>query len=378
MKDFLSRLPLPVTMLALAWVVLGNSFQGVVPFLSDLCMIVTILLLVMTLLKLILMPKTSFKALRTPVGLSMFSTSALSLIMIAVWMKGVFDKSNIYFWSTGVIIESVILVIFVVKYLLNFNLKSVFSTWYLVFSGIGMASITGSDFGMEVFGRAILKYIVVVSIILTPIIVYRYIRVSLTSAAKPLIGVFAFPLGVIIPSYIAMGTSVSSNVLWTLLIAQQFIFFAVMIYMLYNILNGYYPSSSAYALATAMTIYSTSEFTRYMDSINKGIGYLQYLTYFEYVVAFLICALISVSYLMNTLEDPQEHKLKVKENKQKERERSRERRLEREKRQRENEKARLQKEAKKRLETRRTLDNNSVQTKNSVLIDIENAEDLID
>src|SRR3712207_3328242 len=94
-------------------------------------MIVTILLLVMTLLKLILMPKTSFKALRTPVGLSMFSTSALSLIMIAVWMKGVFDKSNIYFWSTGVIIESVILVIFVVKYLLNFNLKSVFSTWYL-------------------------------------------------------------------------------------------------------------------------------------------------------------------------------------------------------------------------------------------------------
>src|SRR3712207_2986902 len=193
-------------------------------------MIVTVLLLVMTLLKLILMPKTSFKALRTPVGLSMFSTSALSLIMIAVWMKGVFDKANIYFWSTGVIIESVILVIFVVKYLLNFNLKSVFSTWYLVFLGIGMASITGSDFGMEVFGRAILKYIVVVSIVVTPVIVYRYIRVSLTSAAKPLIGVFAFPLGVIRPSYIAMGSKISTGILWTLLIAQQFIFFVVMIY----------------------------------------------------------------------------------------------------------------------------------------------------
>ena len=106
MKDFLSRLPLPITVLALAWVVLGNSLQGVIPFLSDLCMVITILLLLLTLMKLIFMPKTSFKSLSTPVGLSMFSTFALSLIMIAVWMKGVFDKANIYFWVTGVILEA--------------------------------------------------------------------------------------------------------------------------------------------------------------------------------------------------------------------------------------------------------------------------------
>lgn len=378
MKDFLSRLPLPITVLALAWVVLGNSLQGVIPFLSDLCMIVTILLMLLILVKFILMPKTSFKSLSTPVGLSMFSTFALSLTMIAVWMKGVFDKANIYFWIAGVILESIILVIFIVKYLLNFKLKSVFSTWYLVFMGIGMASITSSDFGMEVFGRAILKYIVVVVILLTPFIIYRYMRVSLTSAAKPLFGIFAFPLGVIIPSYIALGHNISVRNLWIMVIALQIIFLAIMVYMVFHLLDGYYPSSSSYGLAAAITIYATREFEIYMTAKKISIGFVQYLIYFEFVLAFVICALISVSYLMNTLEDPEKHRQKVKDNKEKERSRLREKRIERQKKRTESEKAKAKKEIEKRRKSRNQRHDKDIDSKKSLLVDIEDAEDLID
>ncbi len=381
MKDFLSRLPLPVTVLALAWVVLGNSLQGVIPFLSDLCMVITILLLLLTLMKLIFMPKTSFKSLSTPVGLSMFSTFALSLIMIAVWMKGVFDKANIYFWVTGVILEAIILVIFIVKYVLNFKLKSVFSTWYLVFVGIGMASITGSDFGMEVFGRAILKYIFVAAIVLTPFIVYRYMRVSLTSAAKPLIGIFAFPLGVIIPSYIAMGQNISTRNLWIMWICLQVIFFAIMVYLAFHLFDGYYPSNSAYGLAAAITLYATREFELYLIARKLSTGFIQYLMYFEFVLAFVICAVISVSYLMNTLEDPEKHRQKVKENKEKERKRLREKRRAHQKRLREIEISKDKKETRKnKVSTRKTdqVSNTEKEPKKSLLVDIEDAESLID
>ena len=119
----------------------------------------------------------------------------------------------------------------------------------------------------------------------------------------------------------------------------------------------------------------------YLIARKLSTGFIQYLMYFEFVLAFVICAVISVSYLMNTLEDPEKHRQKVKENKEKERKRLREKRRAHQKRLREIEISKDKKETRKnKVSTRKTdqVSNTEKEPKKSLLVDIEDAESLID
>ena len=77
LKNLTSRLPLPVTVLALGWVILGNILKDIIPLLSDICMIISMMLLIITILKIVLSPRGFYKGIKSPAGLSMFSSFSM-------------------------------------------------------------------------------------------------------------------------------------------------------------------------------------------------------------------------------------------------------------------------------------------------------------
>lgn len=313
MKDFTSRLPLPITVLALAWVVLGSTFQGVIPFLSDMSMIISLILIVLTILKFVFDTKNFYKALKSPVGLSLFSTFSMTLMMLAVWMKDAFDNVNIYVWTAGVILHTVLMVVFTLKYVLNFKFKYIFPSWFLIYTGIGIATVTCNDFGMMVFGKAVYNFIIVISVILAPFILIRVLQRTSTNAAKPIVSMMAVPLAVILPAYMAVTKSIDIDRLWIMFIAIQVIFFLVIIHMVIRIFHGFYPSWATYATALAMSLYASSTFENYLVKMKIEHTFIMYLVYCEFILVFIVCAMILLAYFINALEDPQEHERRIHE-----------------------------------------------------------------
>ncbi len=290
MKIFLSKLPLPITVLALGWVILGNIFQGVITFLSDICMIISLILMVSTILKVFLDFKGFFNSLKSPVGLSLFATFGMSLMMIAEWMKGVLDKGNIYFWVAGVFIHILVMVVFTIKYVINFKFKYIFPSWFLVYSGIGIAAITCKDFGMIVFGTAVFYFTIFVSAVIMPLVLIKVFKRNDTNAAKPLFSLIAVPVSTILSAYIIISSNIDVGRLWILFIISQVILLLVVINMLFQMFNGFYPSWSCYAASTTITLYAATVFNKYLRLNGIDNAVVQYIVYVEYVFVFLICA----------------------------------------------------------------------------------------
>lgn len=311
LKNLTSRLPLPVTVLALGWVILGNILKDIIPLLSDICMIISIILLITTVFKMILSPKVFYKGIKNPAGLSIFSSFSMSLMLISVWMKGFLGKANIYIWIIGVILHTVIIVVFTIKYVLNFKIKYVFSSWFLVYSGMGIAAITCNGFGMIVFGRSVLKFTEFVSLIILPFVLVRLKMMGRVQAAKPIFSLICVPLGIIIPAMVNINEPASIKLMWIMFIVIQVLLLTVIIDMSIHLFMGFYPSWSCYTVAIAISVYSSMHFDKYLSIIKMKNYFVESLLYFEYILAFLVCAMVLLSYFINILEDPEVHKKKL-------------------------------------------------------------------
>ena len=311
MKNMTSRLPLPVTVLALGWVLLGNILTNVIPVLSDICMIVSLILLIMTVFKIVLNLKDFYRNIKSPAGLSMFSSFSMALMLISVWLKGVLDKANIYIWIVGVVIQTVIMIVFTIKYVLNFKLKYVFSSWFLVYSGIGIAAITCNDFGMIVFGRSVLKFTIFVSAVLVPFVLARMKIKGSTQAAKPIFSLITVPLGIIVPAMVIISETGSAKTMWGMFIVIQVLMLVVIVDILIRLFHGFYPSWSCYTVAMTISVYASIYFNRYLVRMKMKNYFVESLLYFECVLAFVVCAIVLLAYFINTLEDPEVHKKKV-------------------------------------------------------------------
>ncbi|WP_101772727.1 TDT family transporter [Peptostreptococcus faecalis] len=303
MKDFLSKIPLPITVLALGWVLLSSIFQGVIPLISDISVIISLILIVLSILKIIFDIKNFYLSIKSSVGLSLFSAFSISLMLISVWMKGVLGQANIYIWATGVVLHIIIMILFTIRYVINFNIKYVFASWFLVYSGLGMASITCKEFGMIVFGGAVFKFTIVVSIILVPFIVVRLFKRSTTNAARPLFSLISIPIGIILPSYIVVSESIVLDRLWVMFFISQIILLLVIINMLSQMYRGFYPSLSCYAASSAATLYAAKFFSNYLKENKIYNQYLDYVLYGEYFLVFIICAAILLIYFIKILTE---------------------------------------------------------------------------
>lgn len=313
LKNLTSRLPLPVTLLALGWVVLGNILKDIIPFLSDICMIISMMLLIVTVFKIILNLKSFYRGIKSPAGLSMFASFSMALMLISVWMKGFLGKANIYIWILGVVLQTVIMVIFTIKYVLNFKIKYVFSSWFLVYSGIGIAAITCNDFGMIVLGRTVLKFTIFVSLVILPFVLIKLKSRGSTQAAKPIFSLICVPLGIIIPAMISISEPAPEKYMWTMFIAIQILLLITVIDMLIHLFHGFYPSWSCYTVAISLSVYSSMYFNQYLIN-NRAQNYIvDYLLCFEYVLAFIVCSIVLLAYFINTIEDPEVHKRKMHE-----------------------------------------------------------------
>ena len=312
MKTFASRLPLPVTVLTMAWILMGTILEKFLPFLGDICMMIALILLFLTIFKFVMDIRGTYKFINTPVGISLFSTFSMSLMLLSVWMKNFLDRSNIYIWIVGIILQTIIMLIFTIKYLINFKLKNIYPSLFLVYSGMGIATITCNEFGMIVLGRWLYLFVIFISVALTPIILYRLLKYKMNQLSKPMISLFIVPVSIVLYSSIVLGGALADNYMWIVFVGIQIILIYIASSMGINLLYGFYPTWACYALSVSIGAFSSYRYNVYLNSIKQGKNYLDIIVYGECIFAFVVCVIVLLAYFINTLESPEVHELKIK------------------------------------------------------------------
>lgn len=242
----LKKIPVPACGLALGLASLGNllaPFGTVVRYSCGAAACLIALLFTMRLL-------TDFGSVRrdleNPVAFSVLPTYTMALMLLSAYAKPFIGTAAVAVWFAAVTSQLVIMAAFIKIFVLRFNIRQVFPSWFVMFVGIVVASVTSPVMGQKEIGRLLFFVGFASYMALLPIVMYRVLKIGgIPEPARPTIAIFCAPASLCFVGY--MSAFDEKNAVFALFIAALSLTFwlAVIASMPGMLKLPFFPSYSA-------------------------------------------------------------------------------------------------------------------------------------
>ena len=151
----IKKLPLPIAGLSLGLAALGNLLKDIIPFLRPVFGFISLLIVLMLIIKFILMPKESISAMENPVVAGTMATFPMAITILSSYISNTPAKA-VYF--VGLAIHIILILWFTKKFVLSFDIKKVFTTWFIMYVGIVAGSVAAPNVSMENLGKILFYF----------------------------------------------------------------------------------------------------------------------------------------------------------------------------------------------------------------------------
>ena len=244
----IEKIPIPICGLILAFLSLGNLLNDTHPLLKVICGIIGIVLLILILSKLVLNPKKIKEDFKNPIIASNSGTFSMSLMILSTYTSPFMPIIAYGIWILGVALHILLIVYFTHHFIIrNFNISTVYPSYWIVFVGITMGAITAHAHNLDEIGFIFFLVGFIGMIFTFPLVIYRYINYKdIPNANKPLICIFTAVLSILIVGYLNSYNDISIEFLMIMYIfACIFYIFALTKLIEYRNLE-FYPSFAAF------------------------------------------------------------------------------------------------------------------------------------
>ena len=244
----IEKIPIPICGLILAFLSLGNLLNDTHPLLKVACGIIGIVLLILILSKLVLYPKKIKEDFKNPIIASNSGTFSMSLMILSTYISPFMPSIAYGIWILGVALHILLIVYFTHHFIIrNFNISTVYPSYWIVFVGITMGAITAHAHNLDEIGFIFFLVGFIGMIFTFPLVIYRYINYKdIPNANKPLICIFTAVLSILIVGYLNSYNDISIEFLMIMYIfACIFYIFALTKLIEYRNLE-FYPSFAAF------------------------------------------------------------------------------------------------------------------------------------
>jgi len=244
----IEKIPIPICGLILAFLSLGNLLNDTHPILKVACGIIGIALLILILSKLALYPEKIKDYFKNPIIASNSGTFSMSLMILSTYISPFMPSLAYGIWILGVALHILLIVYFTHHFIIrNFNISTVYPSYWIVFVGITMGAITAHAHNLDEIGFIFFLAGFIGMIFTFPLVIYRYIKYKdIPNANKPLICIFTAVLSILIVGYLNSYNDISIEFLIIMYIfACIFYIFALTKLIEYRNLD-FYPSFAAF------------------------------------------------------------------------------------------------------------------------------------
>ena len=244
----IEKIPIPICGLILAFLSLGNLLNDTHTLLKVACGIIGIALLILILSKLVLYPKKIKEDFKNPIIASNSGTFSMSLMILSTYISPFMPSIAYGIWILGVALHILLIVYFTHHFIIrNFNISTVYPSYWIVFVGITMGAITAHAHNLDEIGFIFFLVGFIGMIFTFPLVIYRYINYKdIPNANKPLICIFTAVLSILIVGYLNSYNDISIEFLMIMYIfACIFYIFALTKLIEYRNLD-FYPSFAAF------------------------------------------------------------------------------------------------------------------------------------
>lgn len=298
MMKLIKKIPVPMAALILALAALGNLLQtyseGFRIFLGSLAGILFVLMII----KFLAFPKEVGNELKNPLVASVLPAFSMATMLLATYLKDLNGSLGSMMWYIGVLLHILFIIDFSLKYLANFDLKNVFPSWFIVYVGIAVASVTGPAFDRANIGRIAFWFALVSYFILLIITINRLRKYGqLAEAARPSLAIFAAPASLCLAGYINSFENKSMALVYLLLAISQLTYFIVLTKFPKLLRLDFYPSLAGLTFPMVITAMSLKLTNKFLLSSSSPIGFLGYLVKLEELIALVMVVYVLVKYL---------------------------------------------------------------------------------
>jgi len=206
--SFLKRVPLPLCGVALGLAALGNLFVAFSPYLKTLCGILAFIGTLFVSCKYLTMPDAFVADMKNPVTASVSGTYTMTLMLLAGYIKPILPAFAMILWYVAIVLHFVLIIYFTLNFILKIkipdDLMKVAASYFIVYVGIVVASVTAPAFNNIALGQLCFLIGFILYIPLFFYVSFRYIKLGNKKIeAKALACIYAAPASLCVAGYIS-------------------------------------------------------------------------------------------------------------------------------------------------------------------------------
>lgn len=297
MAQIIKRLPIPIAGLMLALAATGNLVLSYGNIYRNVFGLLSAIILILLLTKLIMYPKGVAENLENPVVASVFPTLSMGIILLSTYINKFIPTIAFGVWIFGIILHIVLIIWFTKNHLLNFNIKKVFPSWFIVYVGIVCGSVTAPTFNMTSIGKVIFWFGIISYIVLLPIVLKRVFKVKeMPEPALPTLVIFSAPVSLCLAGYMNSFQDKSMFMIGILAIASQATLLCVLLQLPKLLKLSFYPSFSAFTFPLVISAISIKLTNGFLTNTGKSIAFLKYIVKFEEILSIVIVLYVLFRY----------------------------------------------------------------------------------
>lgn len=264
--EFLKRYPIPIAGLILALFALGNLIQSYSNEARLALGVIGFILYVPYLLKVIILNAKLSEPLSNPVAASVFPTFTMATMLLAGYVKPYSLECARLIWYAGVVGHALLIVWFTFNFVFRgFAVKKVFPSWFIVYVGIAVASVSAPVTGRLDIGQWAFWFGLVTYICLLLIVCWRVWNIGeIPAPAMPTTVIFAAPASLLLAGYMVSFPEKESLMVYALLVASIFFWLVGIVYFIKTFRGAFMPSHSAFTfplVISAIAVKMSTAFT---------------------------------------------------------------------------------------------------------------------
>ncbi len=282
----IKKIPLPMAGVMLGFAALGNLLQSYSETIRLACGFISLILGLLLICKIIMYPSMIKEDMQNPIMAGVAATFPMALMLLATYAKVFLGQGSIYIWYLGILIHLALIIYFTINFILKFNIKKVFTTYFIVYVGIAVSSVSAPAFEKTNVGTLAFWFAFISCLLLLVVVTYRYIKFKdIPNGAKPLFCIFAAPVSLCLAGYMqSVQTKSLSMVIF--LGTLSLVLYIIVLFKLPKLLKlQFFPSYSAFTFPFVISGIAMKMTMGYLSKLGYNVGFLKYIVLFQTIIA---------------------------------------------------------------------------------------------
>lgn len=285
----IKKIPLPISGVMLGFAALGNLLQSYSESIRLVCGVISFILGLLLICKIIMYPDMIKEDMKNPIMAGVSATFPMAVMLLATYVKPFLGQGSIYIWYLGILLHLALIIYFTITFILKFNIKKVFTTYFIAYVGIAVSSVTAPAFEKTNIGTLVFWFSFISCLLLLIIVTYRYVKFKdIPDPAKPLFCVYAAPVSLCLAGYM-QSIQAKSLLMIIFLGSLSLIIYLVVLFKLPKFLKlPFYPSYSAFTFPFVISGIAMKMTMGYLTKIDYNVGFLKYIVLLQTIIATLL------------------------------------------------------------------------------------------